>query len=106
MKIAGIIVVFTVCVWGCGQICQAREIPYADDATSVDRPFQVSSGQPAQGAPLRAKAYGVDTPDVSRITVRSSRVKHRPKFEHILKNTPKDHGLAPLKTHEANAPGK
>ena len=106
IKFAGIVALFAVCTWGLMESGQAKEMPISGETSLLKNTLVVFAGLTGHAAPVTGKAAGGNTPIAGRITVKSSQFKQSPKFEHILKNSPKGHGLAPQKSQEAYVNGR
>jgi len=102
VKLLGIIAVLVLSLWARPDSCPAVEAPLHARFSVDNGRIAAPAGYSVAGTVPLAKGNENENSVYGQISV-PSRTFHRPrKFQHILQNTPKDHGLAPEKSHEAD----
>ncbi|MFH1114981.1 MAG: hypothetical protein V1792_13805 [Pseudomonadota bacterium] len=102
VKLVGIIAAVAFSLLGKPDRCPAVESPLPARLSLGSERMTASASLSAAGTVPSAKRSGDGNTVYVPISVQS-RTYHRPRgFQHILQNTPKDHGLAPEKSHDAD----
>jgi hypothetical protein len=102
VKLVGIIVVLALSLWARPDSCPAVEAPLPAGFSVDNERIVASAVQFAAGAVASVKVNEDGNTVYGRIPVPSRTFRRHRKFQHILHNTPKDHGLAPEKSHDAD----
>jgi hypothetical protein len=102
MRLLGIVVLLTFSVVGLIERAPAVETPQTDSLSTEARRIDMNARRLVAGAGSNDGApvgeLSIGGPSVAHLP----RVRNRPKFQHILQSTPKDHGLAPEKSQESD----